>query len=328
MFRKILIPLDTDENVNRMAKWATGLAKPQSPEIVLLHVVGEGGFGRAEYPGEGRRFGGAGSAGTATGIIGTTVGADAPHVGEQKATPTSAQIAEQEAGYGEHPIDQTVRRAKDYVETHRLVLERDGLNAAVMVRVGEAAPQIMAQAKSMSADLIVMATHRRSAVTRGLLGSVTDEVLRHTEVPLFVLHPRAMQELGQPITHVVLPLDGSELSESAIPVALQLAAATGASITFLRAIVGGRAEIARQYLIGHVDSVGGQGVAAAFEVARSDAASAISDIAAIMPGSVIVMTTHGASGFRRAIVGSVTDQVIRHSGHPVLVVPSAASQAA
>lgn len=65
----------------------------------------------------------------------------------------------------------------------------------------------------------------------------------------------------------------------------------------------------------------GTSVATQFEIGEGDAASEILDRAAAMPSDLIVMGTHGRSGFERLVLGSVTEKVIRKATCPVLTVP-------
>ena len=58
-----------------------------------------------------------------------------------------------------------------------------------------------------------------------------------------------------------------------------------------------------------------------FEIGEGDAASEILDRAAAIPSDLIVMGTHGRSGFERLILGSVTEKVIHKASCPVLTVP-------
>jgi len=66
-------------------------------------------------------------------------------------------------------------------------LEARGLRVRTLVRRGEPAREILAAATEARADLIAMATHGRTGATRVLLGSVAEDVLRHADVPVFLL---------------------------------------------------------------------------------------------------------------------------------------------
>jgi nucleotide-binding universal stress UspA family protein len=58
-----------------------------------------------------------------------------------------------------------------------------------------------------------------------------------------------------------------------------------------------------------------------FEIGEGDAASEILDRATAIPSDLIVMGTHGRSGFERLVLGSVTEKVIHKAASPVLTVP-------
>lgn len=185
---------------------------------------------------------------------------------------------------------------------------------------------------------IVMATHGRSGVKRWRLGSVTDKVLRITTTPAIVVRARDADPMPEAITRIVLPLDGSELAESAVPHAAALARATGATICIVRTIT----MIAPSYAIGvesgfekanvlametareYVDSFAGQlqGVKVESRVEAGAASTVIIDEA--KQGDLVVLASHGRGGWRRLALGSVTDAVIRGGGIPVLVVSARA----
>jgi nucleotide-binding universal stress UspA family protein len=71
--------------------------------------------------------------------------------------------------------------------------EHAGLSVTSISRVGDPAAQILEQATAWGADLIALATHGRSGVSRWVLGSVAERVLRHADVPLLVVRAEAPQ---------------------------------------------------------------------------------------------------------------------------------------
>jgi nucleotide-binding universal stress UspA family protein len=70
-----------------------------------------------------------------------------------------------------------------------------------------------------------------------------------------------------------------------------------------------------------VETEVGTGAPMRFEIGEGDAASEILDRATAMPSDLIVMGTHGRSGFDRLVLGSVTEKVIHKATCPVLTVP-------
>ena len=201
------------------------------------------------------------------------------------------------------------------------------MKATTTVVEGKPAEEIVQRAGSPDIDMIAMITRRESALAPGILGSVTHAVLRSTTVPLLTIDPhgthRPFGEQGTPGV-IVVPLDGSHLSEGAVPVALYLAKATDAEVLFVWVSPTSyfyRAELGIDYLFPFAERARGEGIEAHTDVAVGSAARGIVEAVKKQPRPLVVMSTHGLSAFRRWIVGSVTDKVIRSSEHPVLVIP-------
>jgi nucleotide-binding universal stress UspA family protein len=66
---------------------------------------------------------------------------------------------------------------------------RSGVRCEYLIWVGEASESILESAQSESANLIVVGSHGRKGVGRFLIGSVSDEVIRHSPVPVLVVGP-------------------------------------------------------------------------------------------------------------------------------------------
>jgi nucleotide-binding universal stress UspA family protein len=138
---------------------------------------------------------------------------------------------------------------------------------------------------------------------------------------------------------ILVPLDGSPLAERALPYARDLAQAAGARLILLRAVSltsptgpgddGYRLKVVRN-AEDYLDSVLPAGQTGG-EVIRltylGDPATMIIDEVRRQPIDLIVMATHRrAAGQGRWLWGSVTDEVLRHAGVPVLVIPSASER--
>jgi nucleotide-binding universal stress UspA family protein len=68
-----------------------------------------------------------------------------------------------------------------------LRFEQAGLKARRLTVTGDPAAEIIGCAAAEGADLIALATHGRSGLSRWMLGSVTERVLRHAPVPLLIV---------------------------------------------------------------------------------------------------------------------------------------------
>ncbi|HET9490283.1 MAG TPA: universal stress protein [Methylomirabilota bacterium] len=139
---------------------------------------------------------------------------------------------------------------------------------------------------------------------------------------------------------ILVPLDGSSLAESALPVAVDLLAGTpNSTLLLLRAaealaFLGGdpiEAQVqvvreAEEYLDAVRARLAGSGVAEVkTSVCYGPAASFIIETAQVAKADMIVMTTHGRSGLRRLVFGSVAEAVLRGTRTPILLIRDAAA---
>jgi nucleotide-binding universal stress UspA family protein len=119
------------------------------------------------------------------------------------------------------------------------------------------------------------------------------------------------------INTIVVPLDGSDLSQAALPIANELAAALDSSIVLLASGWGTTVE----ELIGYLDDQGAS-LTVPFKssvVPDTFPATAIAN-AVNAPDDAIVMGTHGRTGFGKALLGSVAEDVLKRSNNPVLLI--------
>jgi universal stress protein A len=65
---------------------------------------------------------------------------------------------------------------------------KEDVPVAAVVRPGDPEVEIRSIAREVGADLIVLGTHGRTGLMRALVGSVTDDVIHHSEIPVLVLH--------------------------------------------------------------------------------------------------------------------------------------------
>jgi nucleotide-binding universal stress UspA family protein len=130
---------------------------------------------------------------------------------------------------------------------------------------------------------------------------------------------------------ILVPLDGSELADRAVPFAATISTRAGWSLLLLRAVntlsapteASGLAlkREAQAALDAMAASLATDAVRAVTRVVDRQAETAILDAAAEEDVSLVVMSTHGRGGLGRFIYGSVADTVLRHSPVPVLTVP-------
>lgn len=121
---------------------------------------------------------------------------------------------------------------------------------------------------------------------------------------------------------IMVPLDGSELAQSALPHALEICRACAATLVLLhvRDPRAGSLEAARRYLE-YIDRQHARaGVPIETAVREGPVAPTIVSAAEEQQIDMLVMATHGRSGLQRVVYGSVAEQVLRGSSQPVLLV--------
>jgi len=207
-----------------------------------------------------------------------------------------------------------------------------------------AAEGILLEAQIRKPDLIVLATHGRTGLSRLVLGSVAEAVLAKTPVPLLLVPVRAADRppsAFEAAARIVVPLDGSPLAEAALPHAAALARATGATLSLLR-VVPAPVEIvpapgfaalvetreieakarheAEAYLQTVADRLRSEGVSVQTEAVVGDPADTIAGMGGDSRAGLVVMATHGRTGLVGALAGSVTLGVLSRARLPVLAV--------
>lgn len=191
---------------------------------------------------------------------------------------------------------------------------------------------ILDYAADQEIDLIVMGTHGRGGIGRMVLGSVAEQTLRESPVPVMTVHEDTVIDTS--LDSLLVPFDGSESAMAAVDQAIDLAKTTDGTINLLNvvnysAISGG--EIASGMVIDALEEAGEQALAAAAE--RIEENGVMVGDSAVEIGSpfrtivkyaeqndidCIVMGTHGRSGVDRLLLGSVTERVIRQTELPVI----------
>jgi nucleotide-binding universal stress UspA family protein len=191
-------------------------------------------------------------------------------------------------------------------------------------------------------DLIVLGTHGRQGLSRAVLGSVAEAILRATEIPVLVVTGHAKSpRVNHPFERALVALDASDPSRTAMSVAARLSADFGTHLTLCNVIdsleVQSKAAAygydARPFRSGmRVDALKLLEVAAVVPnirltvddlvVAEGDPAEAIEHTALQRDCDLIVIGTHGRRGVQRVFLGSVAEAVVRSSSLPVLVVPA------
>ena len=231
----------------------------------------------------------------------------------------------------ESVIERAEREARSFLEEQaQQVRSEGGKVAETHLRVGRPEKEVVKLAGVLDAGTIVMGSRGLGTAGRMLMGSVSDSVVRHAHCPVMVVR-------GEPVvfpTRIVLATDGSREADLAASTAAELAKSTDSELhvvhvgsvapTFFAATEEEPARMAREarkMLDDQVGSIEATGANVAEAHLRfGGAAEEIVALAEDKGAGLIVMGSRGRGGIRRALMGSVSENVVRHAHCPVLVV--------
>ncbi|HEX7901857.1 MAG TPA: universal stress protein [Planctomycetota bacterium] len=251
-----------------------------------------------------------------------------PHV-RRLAKPTGSEIILVQAvavagdDGGESAFRAAAQTGTEYLNGVKERLEASGYRARVVVRAGGAAETVLGLAAEVRASMLAVATHGRTGAQRLVLGSVAETLLRATPVPVFAVRPFWTYDLqpeggleSQPIRTILVPVGSGGLSLCVLPHAVEMARLFGARVMILHAKSSGDetavSDVAARFRL--------EGIEATTLVEPGNPVDTILEACKSRAVDLAVMSTHGRSGLSRLVLGSVTEEVLRHARVPLLVV--------
>jgi nucleotide-binding universal stress UspA family protein len=184
--------------------------------------------------------------------------------------------------------------------------------------------------------LVCIASHGRSGLGSVLLGSTTEAVLRRSSRPVLVVGPKFDANPWPDEPLVVACLDGSPYAEQALPTAAEWSASFDLPMWLIQVAAPDDASTGRARRSGDFQETGylrsavdralvGESSDVNFEVLHSrHPARELADLTHRWQVAIMVMATHGRSGWTRLTLGSVAMNVVHHASCPVLLIPPAA----
>lgn len=219
-----------------------------------------------------------------------------------------------------------------------------------IVRLGEASSQINEAAGKSRADLIAIATRGLTGLKHAFLGSTTQRVVRSAPCPVLVVreneHFSAKERARRGRTplqfqKILVPLDFSECSRVGLNYALAFAREFRSTLLLFNSVMLHSYVLSDEYSVLEMPNIlSQQEEYAEEEMARlrqelgKELANIETKIAVGSPVEqidqcvraegidLIITSTHGRSGAKRAFIGSTAEQILRHAPCPVLVVPN------
>jgi nucleotide-binding universal stress UspA family protein len=203
--------------------------------------------------------------------------------------------------------------------------------------------EIVGLAEEIGAGLVVVGSRGRGGIRRALMGSVSDSVVRHAHCPVLVVRDGERQRDYLPGT-ILLAVDGSEEASAAARMTVELAEHTDSELHVLH--VGEVTPVYHPEMRGYharyeelqeqaqrlleeqldeVKSAGGIVSRAHLRMGRPDKEIVV--LGEEIEAGLIATGSRGLGGMRRALLGSVSDSIVRHAHCPVMVVRPEKEQA-
>jgi nucleotide-binding universal stress UspA family protein len=240
------------------------------------------------------------------------------------------------------PDVQLWEEEKQYLLTVVERLKKSGVEKAeAHLLEGPVVEKLQEHAFAQGCDLTVMTTHGRGPMSRFWLGSVANQLLTRTTIPILLI--RAKEEAAEltkepELRDILVALDGTASSEQILEPATTLAKVMGSSCTLLRvtpavsmnhrfekstvdaALADKLRAEAHVYLQRIAASLHDRGIATRTRIlAHSYPAAAILTESSSGSYGAVALETHGRCGLPRLFLGSVADKVVRGASLPVLV---------
>ncbi|ELZ94450.1 universal stress protein [Haloferax volcanii] len=235
--------------------------------------------------------------------------------------------------------DQTVdvleQEGEDVVEEAAKTLETLGVSYDTDVIQGNPALTIVEYAERYGQDLVVMPTHGREGVSRYLIGSVSEEVVRLSSVPVLTVRMQPDESLRFPYENILIPTDGSATATHAAEHVVEFAASLDTTVHVLsvvddrvlgldsRATASGNES--EQAATDAVDTVVSEAEARGVtntvrHVEYGTPVEKIRDCIEANDIHAVGMGTMGRSGTDRILLGSVAEKTVRSAPVPVMTI--------
>lgn len=248
----------------------------------------------------------------------------------------------------------TVAEAQVYLQgiAHRLHLAAPMVETHVHEDKEEnVAQSIVEHAQELKANLVIMCAHGSGGLRGFLFGSIAQQALQRGTQSILLIQPR--KDGSAPpfqLQRILVPLDGSEAHEPALPAAIRLARLFEASLrlvvvvptrstlsgeqavsgillpTTMRAMLDLAQENASSYLERALAQCQSEGVPASSEVLRGEPVSVLLSAAERLDTDLLVMASHGRTGLDALFSGSVTARVAGQFTRPILLVRATSDQ--
>jgi len=204
-----------------------------------------------------------------------------------------------------------------------------GIDAKTLALSGRPADAILDTARTDGYDAVVVGTHGRHGLARAFIGSVAEEVIRHSDRPVFVAAPKTPEDFRR----IGIAIENSDSCRAAIEFALDVSAAAGATLVLLH--VADNRESSHPTMSAAVQSLihetsetaKARGIAVEAAIRIGEPVQRILEMLRSENIDLLAMGTHGRWGLARTFLGSTAEGVVRDSPVPVVVERGVAAEA-
>jgi len=254
-------------------------------------------------------------------------------------------------GVCEGPDEKHHRLMQAYLEKNAEVMRGSALgkplNVRAVVLCGEPAGRIIEYAARERVNLLITVTHGHTGIMPWTMGSTANKIVHGAQVPVLLLRAAEVKKRGPQksiFAKMLLPLDGSPAGETAVPLVLEIAARLKSEVTLLSVVessqrvhtIGGldfirfpeqEVEKTKHDMSGYLECAvkrfRDRGIETRRELRSGHAAEEILKSAKAAGAQLVAMSSHGKSGLREWVFGSVSNKVL-HAGktHLLLVKPA------
>lgn len=241
------------------------------------------------------------------------------------------------------PRRELERLLKVYLDKLAGQMSARGIKARSIILYGRPADEIIDYSEKNNIGLVIMSARGRSGAKRWHLGGVVEKVSKASNTPLFVVKEKPALEVIQGnrlLNKMMVPLDGSKLGETALPLVLALASRVKAEILLLQVIsptpslmategyyanysseiLAAQQNEAETYLKALEARINAGGMKVSHKVEVGISSEKILEVIEREKVSLVGMSTHGRSGIKRWVYGSIAAKVLSSSPVPVLLV--------
>lgn len=241
-------------------------------------------------------------------------------------------------------IEKIAEQVRNHIKAYHAGEVSPAAPVKTVILDGEPAAEIIGYTEKNDISLVVMASHGRSGIMPWSMGSIAVKVIQRINKPVLFIRagtPGFKVNRGGMFNKILIPLDGSENGEAALPYIKELTKKLESEVTLLQVTalgqhvhtIGGldyvlfseqqvetmKAE-AKQYLEKVDRKLTETRATIRFEVKTGHAAQEIIKLADETNTRLIAISTHGHSGVRQWISGSVAYKVLHAGNTPILLV--------